>query len=161
MDNAAHTPRDAAVARIRAFTRFYMPAFDLLSNRYLGSPYSATEARVLFELYEHDGCNAAYIARKLRLDKSYLSRILKSHEKNGFLTRAASKTDFRSFSLHLTEAGTALTEELIQKSNQQIGAVIGALELDDCQALIDALDTITGILKPRGPEAAAGEEHIP
>lgn len=161
MNNAAHTPRDAAVARIRAFTRFYMPAFDLLGSRYLGSPYSATEARVLFELHENGGCNAAYIARKLRLDKSYLSRILKSYEKNGVLTRTASKTDSRSFSLHLTETGAALAEELIQKSNRQIGAVIGALEPQDCRALIGALDTVTGILKACGLETAAEEEQIP
>lgn len=161
MDADRHAAREAAISRIRAFTRFYMPTFELLGNHYLGSSYSATEARVLFELYEHGGCNAAYIAKALHLDKSYLSRIIKGREKDGHLTRTASKTDSRSFQLHLTKRGTALTEELIEKSNQQISAVIGPLAPDDCRALIDAFDVITGILKTCGPQTAAGEEPIP
>lgn len=69
------------VYKIREFNRNYMPVFDLLGNKYLGSEYSATEARVLFEIFENDGCNAAYIAEKMNIDKSYLSRIIKNHEK--------------------------------------------------------------------------------
>nr|WP_326184930.1 MarR family transcriptional regulator [uncultured Oscillibacter sp.] len=158
MDTASQAAREAAVSRIREFTRFYMPTFELLGNHYLGSDYSATEARVLFELYEHNGCNAAHIARATNLDKSYLSRIIRGFEQKGLLTRTASKTDSRSFALHLTELGTALTEDFIQKSNRQIGAVIGPLEPEACQALIGALDTITRILNACGPTTAAGEE---
>lgn len=149
---AARHAQKAVVFRIREFTRFYMPTFNLLGNHYLGSEYSATEARVLFEIYEHDGCNAAYISKTMNLDKSYLSRIIKSHEKSSYLIRTASKKDSRSFELHLTELGTALAEDFIRKSNQQIGAVIGSLEPDTCKALIDAFDTITAILKTCGQQ---------
>lgn len=69
--------KENAIYRIRAFNRFYMPTLDLLGNHYLGSEYSATEARVLFEVYEKDGCNAAHIAKVMNIDKSYLSRIIK------------------------------------------------------------------------------------
>lgn len=161
MSEAGQSPREAAVSRIREFTRFYMPMFELLGNHYLGSAHSATEARVLFELYEHDGCSAACIARAMNLDKSYLSRIIKGFEQSGFLIRTASKTDSRSFALHLTEPGTVLTEDLIQRSNRQIGDVLGPLEPDACRALIGALDVITGILKTCGPRTAAGEERAP
>lgn len=139
--------KENAIYRIRAFNRFYMPTLDLLGNHYLGSEYSATEARVLFEVYEKDGCNAAHIAKVMNIDKSYLSRIIKSHERNGYLVRIVSKIDSRSFDIHLTEIGTKRTEDLIQKSNQQIREIIEPLNATECNKLTDALNTITNILK--------------
>lgn len=56
--------KEKLIYRIRAFNRFYMPKLKLLDNHYLNSEYNPTEARVLFEIYENDGCNAAYIAKK-------------------------------------------------------------------------------------------------
>lgn len=138
-----------AVCRVRQFTRFYMSSLSLLGNRYLGSAYSATEARVLFELHEHTGANAAFIVKKLHLDKSYLSRILSKFEKNGMLRRETSQSDARSSQLYLTEHGAAVTEALIQASNQQIGAQLQSLTAEDCRALIQALDTVTAILTPK------------
>lgn len=139
--------KEKTVYRIREFNRFYMPALDLLGNHYLGSEYSAAEARVLFEIYENDGCNAAHIAKTMNIDKSYLSRIIKDYEKNGFLVRMASKKDSRAFDIHLTKQGIEKTEYLIKKSNEQIGEIIKPLSEKECTQLISALNTITSILK--------------
>ena len=124
-----------------------MPVFNLLGNKYLGSEYSPTEARVLFEIYENDGCNAAYISKKMNIDKSYLSRIIKYHEKNGYITRIISQIDSRTYNLHLTSSGTARTEDLISKANDQIAAVIHSLNDEACEKLIECFDTIIGTLK--------------
>lgn len=135
-----------AVQRIREFNRFYLPLLRLLDSHYLGSEYTPTEARVLFEIYENDGCNAAFIARVMNIDKSYLSRMIRAHEKKGYLIRAASETDARVYCLHLTEAGVRQTNDFIQKANQQIGDMIQSLGQEECMELIQAFDTITGIL---------------
>lgn len=66
-----------------------MPSMNLLGDHYLGSEYSVTEARVFFEIYENEGCNAAHIAQLMNIDKSYLSRIIKKHEKSGYIHRNA------------------------------------------------------------------------
>lgn len=142
--------KEKAVYRIREFNRFYLPAFGLLGNHYLGSEYSPTEARVLYEVHECDGCNAAYIAKTMNIDKSYLSRIIKNHEKNGYLERTVSNKDSRSFDIHLTEEGLRRTKEFIEKSNQQIGEIIDPLNNAEYTKLVDALDTITDILKEFG-----------
>lgn len=139
--------KEKAVYRVREFTRFYMPMLELLGNHYLGSEYSATEARVLFEVYEHDGCNAAHIASTMNIDKSYLSRIIKSHESKGYLVRMVSKTDSRSRELHLTELGVELTRDFIRRSNAQIGEILAPLDGEACEALMHALDTVTELLK--------------
>lgn len=142
--------RENTVLRIREFNRFYMPALDLLGNHYLGSEYCATEARVLFEAYENDGCNAAHIANKMNIDKSYLSRIIRQYEKDGYLVRTVSEHDQRSLDIHLTESGKERAEDLIRRSNQQIGGIIGPLNEEECQALVDALDRVMDILKKCG-----------
>lgn len=139
--------KEKTIHTIRAFTRFYMPMLDLLGNHYLGSKYSATEARVLFEIYENDGCNAAYIANAMNIDKSYLSRIIKNYEKKGYLIRTVSKTDSRSLDLHLTELGLEQTKEFIRRSDAQIGEMIQSLDSEACRRLTHALDTVTELLK--------------
>lgn len=135
------------VYKIREFNRIYMPVFNLLGNRYLGSEYSATEARVLFEIFENDGCNAAHIAEKMNIDKSYLSRIIKSHEKNNYINRTASKTDSRAYDLHLTQKGIERTKDFIEKSNNQISSVIQSLNNEECEKLVEAIDTIVQTLQ--------------
>lgn len=139
--------KNTTVERIREFNRFYLPTLDLLGNHYLGSQYSPTESRVLYEVYTADGCNAAHIAKTMNIDKSYLSRILKNHEKSGYLVRIASKKDSRSYELHLTDRGKVVTEEFIDKSNRQIGDIIAPLTVKECERLKDALNTVTDILQ--------------
>lgn len=139
--------KDTLVNKIRAFNRFYMPAMNLLNNHYLGSEYSVTQARIFFEIYEHEGCTAAHIAQTMNIDKGYLSRILISHERNGYIKRIPSGEDGRSLQLYLTEAGTQRAEEFIQKSNAEIGTIIHSLSSEEMNALADALDTITTLLQ--------------
>lgn len=145
--------KEKAVQRIREFNRFYMPLLRLLDNHYLGSEYTPAEARVLYEIHENDGCNAAFIAKEMNIDKSYLSRIIRLYEKKGYLTRTVSETDSRAYQLHLTEEGKAQTENFIQKSNQQIEELIRSLSGKECAELVRALDTTTDILEDcRGTE---------
>ncbi|MBR1777303.1 MAG: MarR family transcriptional regulator [Alphaproteobacteria bacterium] len=137
---------EEAVYKIRAFNRFYMPFLNLLGNHYLGSEYSVPETRVFFEIHENDGCNAAFIAEQMNIDKSYLSRILKNHEKNGYIFREASEMDGRSLCLHLTKKGRKRAEELIELSNAEIRSVIDPLTKNERGQLIDALETVTVLL---------------
>jgi DNA-binding MarR family transcriptional regulator len=134
------------VHRIRAFNRFYLPAMNLLGNHYLGSEYSAAEARVLFEIYEAEGCNAARIAETMKIDKSYLSRIIKSHEKKGYIERRPCESDRRSQCLYLTEEGRKRAEDFIRKSDDDIRGIIGDLSPEDEAELRGALDAATRIL---------------
>lgn len=138
--------QESAVQRIREFNRFYMPMLRLLDNHYLGSEYTPTEARILFEIYENDGCNAAFIAKTMNIDKSYLSRMIRAHEKKGYLTKQVSAADSRSYQLHLTESGLKQTKDFIAKSNKQIRNIIKSLQQEECDELIKALNTVTSIL---------------
>lgn len=137
---------ESLVEKIRQFNRFYLPHMNLLGNHYLGSEYSATEARIFFEIYENEGCNAAYIARLMNIDKSYLSRIIRAHERNGYIRREKSSEDGRSQKLFLTDSGKNRAEEFILKSNEEIGNIIKGLSPEDEDKLSEAIDTMTQIL---------------
>lgn len=138
------------VQRIRSFNRFYMPAMNLLGVHYLGSEYSATEARVMFEIYEKEGCNAAYIAEKLKIDKSYLSRIITGYAKKGYIERKPSEQDRRCQRLYLTETGRERTEDFIRKSDADIRNIIGQLSPEEEEKLRNAFDVITDLLSRNG-----------
>lgn len=143
--------RKGSVEKIRAFNRFYMSSMNLLGNHYLGSEYSGTEARVIFEIYENEGCNAAYIAQIMNIDKSYLSRIIKAYENKGYILKKPSETDRRSCFLFLTTKGKNRTKEFIEESNKEIDNILQELSVEDEQCLMNAMDTIMKLLsKERG-----------
>lgn len=132
--------------KIREFNRFYLPHMNLLGNHYLGSEYPVTEARVFFEIYQKEGCNAAYITRQMNIDKSYLSRILRKHEKDGYIRRKQSPEDARSYELYLTEQGKSRAEAFIQRSNEEIESKLNPLNREEQKQLINALELAMQLL---------------
>lgn len=135
-----------------------MLSMKLLGNHYLGSEYSVPEARTFFEIYENEGCNAAHIAQIMNIDKSYLSRIIKGHEKNDYIRRALSREDGRSYLLFLTDKGMEKAEELFAKADEEISDIIGNLSEDECLHLSEAFDMITELLK-KGRAAVSNENY--
>lgn len=134
------------IEKIREFNRIYLPSMNLLGDHYLGSEYSTTEARVFFEIYENEGCNAAHIVRQVHVDKSYLSRIIKKHERLGHIKREHSTDDSRSYNIFLTDEGRSLAEDLIRKSNEDIGKIISGLSADEENRLVNALNTVLELI---------------
>ena len=135
-----------SVEKVRAFNRFYLSSMNLLGNHYLGSEYSVTEARIIYEIYKNEGCNATYIAQIMNIDKSYLSRIIKSYEKKGYVLKKPSDTDGRSYLLFLTGEGRKWAEEFIERSNKEIENILQKFSDKEEQCLVDAIETIMKLL---------------
>ena len=57
-----------AVAAMRAFNRLYTNVIGVLRGGYLGSPYSLTEARLIFELGQREVTEVAQLRRTLGID---------------------------------------------------------------------------------------------
>src|SRR5436305_13420399 len=95
------------VDEVRAFNRFYTAVIGVLRDGLLQTPYSLTEARVIFELGQRDATNSADLRHTLDLDAGYLSRILDRFETDGLIGRERSTTDRRRQVIRLTDAGRA------------------------------------------------------
>src|SRR5680860_379789 len=84
---------DERVSAVRAFNRFYTNVIGVLREGLLRSPYSLTEARVIFELAQRDVTEVVELRRLLDIDAGYLSRILARFEADGLAARRRSGAD--------------------------------------------------------------------
>ncbi len=146
-------PSESDIRAVRAFNRFYTQRIGVL-DPYLGSDFSLTEVRVLYELAHRDQPTAADLGRDLALDAGYLSRILRRFEGKGWLARAPSPADARQSLLRLTEAGYQVFAPLQQTSRDQAGALLGALPAASRRELIDAMATVQRLLGADVPAPA-------
>src|SRR3954463_15536797 len=96
------------VAAVRAFNRFYTSVIGVLNEGLLQTPYSLTEARVIFELARRDACEVADLRRSLDLDAGYLSRMLSRFETDGLIVRERAEDDARRQMARLTAHGRAV-----------------------------------------------------
>ena len=78
------------IATIRQFNRFYTKQIGVLHEGLLQSPFSLTEARVIYELGQHESVTASELCGELGLDPGYLSRILRGFAKKKLIERQPS-----------------------------------------------------------------------
>ncbi len=134
------------IAIVRRFNRFYTKQIGLLGESYLETPFSLTEARVLYELAHRERPAATELARELALDAGYLSRILRGFERRRLLTRTRSKSDGRQNHLALTARGRAAFAPLDARSREDIGGLLAGLGPAEQRRLIDAMRAIETLL---------------
>ena len=139
-------PSQEQIEAVRAFTRFYTRQIGLLDEGLLKSPFSLTEARVLFELAHRDGLTASELGRELGLDAGYLSRLLKKFEMRGLVVRAAVEADARQSSIALTEAGRTAFAPLNQGSHDQVAALLEQRPAIERDRLVKAMRTVQQVL---------------
>ena len=137
------------VAAVRRFNRLYTRQIGLLGQGYLQSPFSLAEVRVLYELAHRDAPTASEIAKALGLDAGYLSRMLLSFRKRGYLARKASEKDARQNNLALTKKGRGAFAALDAKQEAEVAAMIGRLSPSDQNRLCGAMESIATLLGER------------
>ncbi len=153
-DAAVAATGDAAVAAARAFNRFYTNTIGLLRGKYLDTPYSLTEARILFELAQRDASEVTDLRHAVDVDAGYLSRILSRFESDGLIGRQRSATDGRRQVIRLTDNGRSVVAGLDGRSAAHTRDMLAAVRDDDRRRLLDAMRAITDVLseapQPRG-----------
>jgi DNA-binding MarR family transcriptional regulator/N-acetylglutamate synthase-like GNAT family acetyltransferase len=135
-----------AVATVREFNRFYTRVIGVLDEGLLDTPYTLTEARVIFELAQGEQVEVATLRRRLGLDPGYLSRILSRYESDGLIIRSRSRSDARRQVVRLTDAGRSAYKTLDERSARQIEAVLEGLADEEQRRLLGAMATISDVL---------------
>lgn len=138
--------RDKTIGSIREFNRFYTVNMGLLNGNYLSSRYSVAETRILFEIDRLKTCIQSDIVNAVKIDKSYLSRIIQKLYNKGLIDRSKTESDKREVKIILTADGKAEVEKLIGFTNERIKSQIENLNAIECDTLREALQTIILIL---------------
>ena len=99
------SPVGDEVPAVRAFNRFWTQQIGLLQAGLVDTPYSLTEARVLFELAQHETTDLADLRGALQIDAGYLTRVVARLKDAGLITARRSPEDGRRQVIRLTERG--------------------------------------------------------
>ncbi|MGB6309564.1 MAG: bifunctional helix-turn-helix transcriptional regulator/GNAT family N-acetyltransferase [Steroidobacteraceae bacterium] len=144
---------------VRRFNRLYTRQLGLLDQGLLGSQFTLTESRVLYELAHRDDPTATQIARELGLDLGYLSRLLKSFERRRLIKRLRSPDDARQSRLQLTKQGHSAFDKLNRAAREQIAVMIDPMPQDQRRELVGALMSVQHLLA-RDPTPAEDPRYV-
>ena len=160
-------PHEALVHEIRRFNRFYTGLVGLLDETLMQSPYTLTEARVLFELGRKPrpcGDRAGLLARMFHLDlapavselagelnlaPAYLTRVLRKFAAMG-LAEMRDDPENGQPALALTRRGKAALVDLETATNRDLARLTVKLEDKEAAELSDALTRVTRLLAAAG-----------
>ncbi|MET0363152.1 MAG: helix-turn-helix domain-containing GNAT family N-acetyltransferase [Sphingobium sp.] len=126
------------IATLRAFNRIYTLQLGLLNPHLDGSPFTLSEARVLYELAHRDNPTASEIARVLTLDRAQISRTLKRFVERGLVEARDNPFHGRQQFLSLTPEGRSVFDSLDTATRGSIGGLLEALTPSRRRTLIDA-----------------------
>jgi DNA-binding MarR family transcriptional regulator len=135
------------IDRIRSFNRFYTNIIGLLDQHFLGSPFSLTEGRVLYEICNTEECSAKQIRTSIIIDEGYLSRILDSFAKRGLIKKTPSSKDGRLRIIVPTEKGKREFTKLNDNSNLLISQMIEKLSEEERADLLIKMEGIRTMLE--------------
>lgn len=134
------------VNAVRHFSRFYTRKIGLLQDGLLDSPFSLTQARVLYELAHKPDSTATDVASALGLDHGYLSRILRGFDDAGLLDRKRAREDGRQIVLSLTTRGRKAFAALDHRSQRDMGVLLRNLSESDQARVVSAMGTIENLV---------------
>jgi DNA-binding MarR family transcriptional regulator/GNAT superfamily N-acetyltransferase len=134
------------VEGVRRFNRFYTRQIGVLHEHLLGSEFSLTEARILYELAHRPTLSTSALCRELGLNAGYLSRVVAGFEKKGLVEKSRSSTDARVFELRLTEKGRATFEPLDDASRWDVASMLGRLSEPERRQMVEAMGQIQCLL---------------
>jgi DNA-binding MarR family transcriptional regulator/GNAT superfamily N-acetyltransferase len=146
-------PSGEAIDIIRGFNRRYTRQLGLLDNGLLGSEFTLTEARVLYELANCEDSTATQIAGELGLDLGYMSRLIKKFGRRRYIKRKRSPVDARQSRLQLTLRGRAVFDPLDRAARLQIAEMIAPMTPEQRTLLLSAMQSVQRLLEVGSQES--------
>src|SRR5579871_260364 len=137
---------ESHISAVRAFNRFYTRQLGVLGQKLLESPFSLSEARVLYELAHRDGSAAKELGIELDLDAGYLSRIVQKFDDDGLISRKPSPADRRQHQLNLTAKGRQAFAKLDRSSRDDVARRLRPMSDAEQRRLTAAMATIEHLL---------------
>ena len=153
---------DLRVQQIRSFNRTAAERIGVMNNRFLGRDRPIGEARLLWEIGAA-GDDIRDLRGRLGLDSGYVSRMLRSLERQGLVVTEVNPADRRVRRARLTETGLAERTELDRRSDDLALSFLEPLSegqraklvaaMVEVERLLSASMVSIGIEDPTTPDA--------
>jgi DNA-binding MarR family transcriptional regulator/GNAT superfamily N-acetyltransferase len=134
-----------ATEQVRSFNRTVTQRIGALQDEYLARGRPLGASRVLWEAAEAPVDVRALRAR-LDLDSGYLSRLLRSLERDGLIVVEPGATDRRVRTVRLTDAGRAEREVLDRESDALAASLLAPLGDGQRTRLVEAMAVVERLL---------------
>ena len=148
------------LARVRSFQRVVTQRVGALDDEFLARDRPLGAARVLWEIGT-DGADVRALRARLDLDSGYLSRLLRSLERDGLVTVGAGDGDRRVRTARLTPAGLAERAELDRRSDDAAAALLGPLTEEQRARLVAAMTEVERLFVASTVEVAPVDPRHP
>src|SRR5215470_965744 len=136
----------AAIQKVRSFNRTVAERIGALGDRFLQRSRPMNEARLLWEI-GHDGAEVRELRSRLGIDSGYLSRVLRSLEKQRLITTRVVPEDRRLRRIFLTTAGLAERAELERRSDELATNILQTLSDQQRSVLTAAMRQVEQLLR--------------
>lgn len=133
------------IARVRSFNRTVTQTIGALNDHFLGRARPLGESRLLFEI-GLEGATAGELRARLELDSGYLSRLLRSLERQELVATRPDPSDKRIRRARLTAAGQAELDELNRRSDQLAASILDHLNERQRSQLTESIATVERLL---------------
>jgi DNA-binding MarR family transcriptional regulator/GNAT superfamily N-acetyltransferase len=136
----------SVIDRVRRFNRAVAEGIGVLDGHFLGRNRPVGEARVLWEIGK-DGSELRALRARLGLDSGYLSRVLRSLERQQLARVRASTADERVRYASLTRAGQAERRELDRRSDALASRILEPLNERQRATLLAAMSEVERLIE--------------
>lgn len=133
-------------AQVRRFNRVITRRVGVLTDDYLGSGRPLGEARVIFEIGQ-TGVDVRDLRARLSLDSGYLSRLLRSLEKQGLVISKRAAGDGRVRRAVLTPKGRKEWDTLDRRSQELAVSLLSPLSERQRARLVAAMEEVERLLR--------------
>jgi DNA-binding MarR family transcriptional regulator len=136
----------AAVRQVRSFNRTLTERIGALDDHYLGRGRPLGESRVLWEVGAAGGAEVRALRARLALDSGYLSRVLRSLERQRLVRVRVSRGDGRVRQVELTPRGRAERAELDHRSDDLARGMLAPLDAAQRARMLSAMAEVERLL---------------
>jgi len=137
---------ERAVRQVRSFNRIVAERIGALDDRFLKRDRPIGEARLLWEIGSQ-GAEVRELRGRLGIDSCYLSRVLRSLEKQKLVKTRVAPDDRRVRRVFLTKAGLAERAELERLSDELATTILESLSDRQRSALTAAMRQVEQLLR--------------
>ncbi len=134
------------IRKMRSFNRFYTNFIGVVDRHILESPYSLTDARVLYEISHTENCSAKKIRENVEIDEGYLSRIIERFIRKGLVKKSRLKEDRRTRVIVLTDKGRKEFAKLDTGSTNSVHGTVEKLSQKEREELVGLMERIQELL---------------